>query len=199
MQIPWTKELRRVPLIAYSHHERLDGSGYPRGVRDVEVPIQARMMTIADVFDALAASDRPYKRAVAPDKALDILRAEARSGRIDRLLLDLFIEAKVYDARARAPRRRLTPEPATDVAEPSGASADAPPSRGPGLLLIIGLRWLAVAAAGVPEPARLGLARRPAGAGPAAERRGGAVPDGHRPPDRAARAPHGSRRHRGWC
>jgi HD-GYP domain-containing protein (c-di-GMP phosphodiesterase class II) len=102
MQIPWTKELRRVPLIAYSHHERLDGSGYPRGVRDVEVPIQARMMTIADVFDALAASDRPYKRAVAPDKALDILRAEARSGRIDRLLLDLFIDAKVYDARAHA-------------------------------------------------------------------------------------------------
>jgi HD-GYP domain-containing protein (c-di-GMP phosphodiesterase class II) len=60
------------------------------------------MMTIADVFDALAASDRPYKRAVAPDRALDILRAEARSGRIDRLLLDLFIDAKVYDSRASA-------------------------------------------------------------------------------------------------
>jgi|RhiMetdeSRZDD1v2_1073273.scaffolds.fasta_scaffold32056_5 HD-GYP domain-containing protein (c-di-GMP phosphodiesterase class II) len=99
MQIPWTKELRRVPLIAYSHHERLDGSGYPRGVRDIEVPIQARMMTIADVFDALAASDRPYKRAVQPDRALDILRVEAGAGRIDRSLLDLFIEAKVYDTR----------------------------------------------------------------------------------------------------
>lgn len=105
MQIPWTKELRRVPLIAYSHHERLDGSGYPRGVRDVEVPIQARMMTIADVFDALAASDRPYKRAVQPDQALDILRAEARHGRIDRILLDLFIDAKVYDTRAGGRRR----------------------------------------------------------------------------------------------
>ncbi len=98
MQIPWTKELRRVPLIAYSHHERLDGSGYPRGVRDVEVPIQARMMTIADVFDALAAADRPYKPAVPPDRALDILRGEARAGRIDRVLLDLFVAAKVYDA-----------------------------------------------------------------------------------------------------
>ncbi len=101
MQIPWTKELRRVPLIAYSHHERLDGSGYPRGVRDVDVPIQARMMTIADVFDALAASDRPYKRAVQPERALDILRSEAGAGRIDRPLLDLFIEAKVYDTRGR--------------------------------------------------------------------------------------------------
>lgn len=98
MQIPWTKELRRVPLIAYSHHERLDGSGYPRGVRDVEVPIQARMMTIADVFDALAAADRPYKPAVAPDRALDILWSEARAGRIDPVLLDLFVEAKVYGA-----------------------------------------------------------------------------------------------------
>jgi len=99
MQIPWTKELRRVPLIAYSHHERLDGSGYPRGVRGAEVPIQARMMTITDVFDALAASDRPYKRAVLPEQALDILRREAHAGRIDRVLLDLFIDAKVYDTR----------------------------------------------------------------------------------------------------
>jgi HD-GYP domain-containing protein (c-di-GMP phosphodiesterase class II) len=98
MQIPWTKELRRVPLIAYSHHERLDGSGYPRGVRDVEVPIQARMMTIADVFDALAAADRPYKPAVPAERALDILRGEARSGRIDPTLLDLFVEARVYAA-----------------------------------------------------------------------------------------------------
>ncbi|MBI4011705.1 MAG: GAF domain-containing protein [Candidatus Rokubacteria bacterium] len=106
MQIPWTKELRRVPLIAYSHHERLDGSGYPRGVRDVEVPIQARMMTIADIFDALAAADRPYKPAVPPERALDILRSEAQAGRIDPNLLDLFVGAKVYAAhgtgRARA-------------------------------------------------------------------------------------------------
>jgi HD-GYP domain-containing protein (c-di-GMP phosphodiesterase class II) len=99
MQIPWTKELRRVPLIAYSHHERLDGSGYPRGARDIEVPIQARMMTIADVFDALVASDRPYKRAVAPERALDILGVEARNGRIDSVLLDLFVDAKVYESQ----------------------------------------------------------------------------------------------------
>ncbi len=97
-QIPWTKELRRVPLIAYSHHERLDGSGYPRRLRDVEIPVQARMMMIADVYDALTAADRPYKPAVAPEAALDILRAEAQAGRIDRDLLDLFIEARVFAA-----------------------------------------------------------------------------------------------------
>jgi HD-GYP domain-containing protein (c-di-GMP phosphodiesterase class II) len=104
MQIPWTKELRRVPLIAYSHHERLDGSGYPRQIRDVDVPIQARMMTISDIFDALAASDRPYKRAVAPDRALDILRAEAQVGRVDGTLLDLFVEARVFDSPGLRPR-----------------------------------------------------------------------------------------------
>jgi HD-GYP domain-containing protein (c-di-GMP phosphodiesterase class II) len=104
MQIPWTKELRRVPLIAYSHHERLDGTGYPRQIRDVDVPIQARMMTISDIFDALAASDRPYKRAVAPDHALDILRAEAQVGRVDGTLLDLFVEARVFDSPAVRPR-----------------------------------------------------------------------------------------------
>ncbi|MGH7266674.1 MAG: HD-GYP domain-containing protein, partial [Candidatus Rokuibacteriota bacterium] len=96
MQIPWTKDLRRVPLIAYSHHERLDGTGYPRRVRDAEVPIQARMMAISDIYDALAAADRPYKPAVVPERALDILRGEAGTGRIDPTLLDLFIEAQVY-------------------------------------------------------------------------------------------------------
>ncbi len=105
MQIPWTKELRRVPLIAYSHHERLDGTGYPRRVRDAEVPIQARMMMISDMFDALAAADRPYKRAVEPDHALDILRSEAQVGRIDRILLGLFVEAKVYEAQGATRRR----------------------------------------------------------------------------------------------
>jgi HD-GYP domain-containing protein (c-di-GMP phosphodiesterase class II) len=104
MQIPWTKDLRRVPLIAYSHHERLDGTGYPRRIRDVEVPIQARMMTISDIFDALAASDRPYKRAVAPDRALEILRTEAQGGRVDGVLLDLFVDARVFEGPGGRPR-----------------------------------------------------------------------------------------------
>jgi len=108
MQIPWTKELRRVPLIAYSHHERLDGSGYPRRIPAPEVPIQARMMAISDIFDALTAADRPYKRAVSLDRALDILKMEARGNRVDPHLLDLFIDAKVHavplPGRAGRPR-----------------------------------------------------------------------------------------------
>ncbi|MBI2461582.1 MAG: GAF domain-containing protein [Candidatus Rokubacteria bacterium] len=101
MQIPWTKELRRVPLIAYSHHEKLDGTGYPRGVQGAEVPIQARMMTISDIYDALTAADRPYKRAVPLDKALDILKSEAAASHLDSALLDLFIEAQVYTCLAK--------------------------------------------------------------------------------------------------
>jgi HD-GYP domain-containing protein (c-di-GMP phosphodiesterase class II) len=94
-QIPWTRALRRVPEIAFGHHERLDGSGYPRGVGANDIPIQSRMMAIADVYDALTAGDRPYKKAVAHATALDILDDEARRGLLDSELLKLFVEADV--------------------------------------------------------------------------------------------------------
>jgi HD-GYP domain-containing protein (c-di-GMP phosphodiesterase class II) len=100
VRIPWTREFRRVPEIARSHHEKLDGSGYPRGITGPEIPVQARMMAIADIYDALSASDRPYKRAVTAERALSILDAERRRGALDGALLDLFIEARVYE-RAR--------------------------------------------------------------------------------------------------
>ena len=96
-QIPWTRELRRVPEIAYAHHEKLNGAGYPRRVRGNDIPVQARMMTIADIFDALTATDRPYKRAVPIERALDILHAEAREGMLDRELLATFTEARIWD------------------------------------------------------------------------------------------------------
>ncbi|MCS6984250.1 MAG: GAF domain-containing protein [Leptospiraceae bacterium] len=95
-QIPWTKDLKRVPEIAYGHHEKLDGSGYPQRLTAERIPIQTRMMTIADIFDALTAWDRPYKRAVPPERALDILQMEANQGHIDRQLLQVFIEAGIY-------------------------------------------------------------------------------------------------------
>ena len=69
-------DLVAVPDIAYGHHEKLDGRGYPRGVRAEDIPVQTRIMTIADIFDALTASDRPYKRALGPDRALDVADAE---------------------------------------------------------------------------------------------------------------------------
>lgn len=95
-QIPWTRELRDIPRIAYAHHEKLNGAGYPRGIGGEDIPVQTRIMTIADIYDALTATDRPYKPAVAPDRALDILRMEATQGMLDRDLLATFIESRVY-------------------------------------------------------------------------------------------------------
>jgi HD-GYP domain-containing protein (c-di-GMP phosphodiesterase class II) len=97
MTIPWTKELQDIPAIAYGHHEKLDGSGYPRKVRADQIPIQTRMMTISDIFDALTASDRPYKRAVPLPRALDIMSQEVKSGMLDQDLFQLFVEAKAYE------------------------------------------------------------------------------------------------------
>lgn len=96
-RIPWTRELRGIPTIAYGHHEKLNGKGYPRGVGADDIPVQTRMMTISDIYDALTATDRPYKRAVPSVRALDILHAEAREGMIDGVLLDAFVQAKVFD------------------------------------------------------------------------------------------------------
>lgn len=104
-QIPWTPELGRIPEIAYGHHEKLNGRGYPRGVTAQSIPVQSRIMAVSDIFDALTASDRPYKRAVPVAKALDILRSEAGGGLLDEALVDLFIEAKVYEVvSAGAPK-----------------------------------------------------------------------------------------------
>jgi HD-GYP domain-containing protein (c-di-GMP phosphodiesterase class II) len=95
-QIPWTAELRNVAEIAYGHHEKLNGLGYPRGLTATQLPVQVRMMTIADIFDALTATDRPYRRALPPERALDILRREADAGELDRDLLATFIESETF-------------------------------------------------------------------------------------------------------
>lgn len=96
-EIPWGRTFRNIPLIAGTHHEKLDGSGYPRGLKADEIPAPAKMMTISDIFDALTASDRPYKRAVPLVKALDILKSEVDRGKLDVELYDMFVESKVYD------------------------------------------------------------------------------------------------------
>lgn len=100
-QIPWTGEFARVPEIAFAHHEKLDGTGYPRRLKAADIPLQSRMMTISDIFDALVAWDRPYKKAVPVPKALDILHDEAKQGKLDVDLLQVFTEAKVYELTAR--------------------------------------------------------------------------------------------------
>jgi len=95
-QINWTKDLKNVPEIAYGHHEKLDGTGYPRGLKNSEIPIQAQLMTIADIYDALTAGDRPYKRALRTDAAMKILRQEAAHNKINADLLELFDARQVF-------------------------------------------------------------------------------------------------------
>jgi HD-GYP domain-containing protein (c-di-GMP phosphodiesterase class II) len=108
LRIPWTDELRNIPAIAYGHHEKLDGSGYPRKVASRDIPTQTRMMTISDIFDALTASDRPYKRAMPMERALDIIKYEVEGGMLDGDLFTLFTEAKVYEAVQKGLSRRIT-------------------------------------------------------------------------------------------
>ena len=102
-KIQWTKLsplMGNIPEFAWGHHEKLDGSGYPRGLRGDEIPTQTRMMTISDIYDALTARDRPYKPAVPTSAALDILNAEAGRGQLDPDLLEVFIAKRVYDVTA---------------------------------------------------------------------------------------------------
>lgn len=96
IQIPWTPEYAQIPNIAHCHHEKLNGKGYPRGITAPDIPLEARMMTVADIYDALTAADRPYKKAMPVAKALQILEWDARDGGLDRDVLDLFISRKIY-------------------------------------------------------------------------------------------------------
>jgi HD-GYP domain-containing protein (c-di-GMP phosphodiesterase class II) len=102
-QIPWTSDFRGIPEIARAHHEKLNGTGYPYGLTADEIPVQAKMMTICDIYDALSASDRPYKRAVPTDRALDILKLCVRDHEVDPELFRLFIEAQIYRLIAQRP------------------------------------------------------------------------------------------------
>jgi len=94
--IPWTDDLQHIVTYASGHHEKLDGSGYPDHLRGDEIPVQTRLITMADIFDALTEADRPYKPAVSIDAALDVLSAEAKAGRLDTDLVQIMIESRAY-------------------------------------------------------------------------------------------------------
>jgi response regulator RpfG family c-di-GMP phosphodiesterase len=96
LNIPWTEELSRVAEIVRGHHEKLDGSGYPDGVTAEHLALETRIMTVCDIFDALTASDRPYKKAMPVEKALQILQWEADDGMLDKDIVKLFVESGVY-------------------------------------------------------------------------------------------------------
>jgi HD-GYP domain-containing protein (c-di-GMP phosphodiesterase class II) len=94
--IPWGKQYADVPRIAGAHHEYLNGTGYPHRLGSTGIPVESRIMTIADIFDALTASDRPYKKAVPVDRALAIIDDEVKAGRCDATLFGVFVESEVY-------------------------------------------------------------------------------------------------------
>lgn len=94
--IPWTRDLAGVPAIAHGHHEKLDGSGYPMGLRGSQISVQTRILTICDIYDALTAGDRPYKKAVPGPQALDLMAMECQAGQLDPALFKAFVDANVW-------------------------------------------------------------------------------------------------------
>lgn len=94
--LPWPKHLKNVPEYAGGHHERMDGKGYPRGLKREQMSVQARVMAIADIFEALTAVDRPYKKGKTLSEALHILGQFKLNGHIDPDLFDVFVREKVY-------------------------------------------------------------------------------------------------------
>jgi HD-GYP domain-containing protein (c-di-GMP phosphodiesterase class II) len=94
--LPWPRHLKKVPEYAGGHHERMDGKGYPRGLKREQMSVQARVMGIADIFEALTAKDRPYKRGKTLTESLSILGKFKENGHIDPALFDVFVREKVY-------------------------------------------------------------------------------------------------------
>lgn len=96
-KIPFTRKLANVPKFAGGHHEALDGSGYPLGLKGDEIPLEARILALVDFYEALTAYDRPYKKAMTVEKALSIMESEADKGRLDKNLLELFVNTGIHE------------------------------------------------------------------------------------------------------
>ena len=95
-KLPYPKHLSKVPFYAACHHEKINGTGYPNGYKGDKLPLQARIIAIADVFEGLTAADRPYKKGYLLSKAMNILRGMAIDNEIDSDLFNLFIKQKIY-------------------------------------------------------------------------------------------------------
>jgi HD-GYP domain-containing protein (c-di-GMP phosphodiesterase class II) len=100
--LPWPNHLKNVPEYAGGHHERMDGKGYPKGLTREQMPLPARMMGIADIFEALTARDRPYKSGMKLSQALEIMRKFAMGGHIDPDLFEVFLRQGVFRRYAEA-------------------------------------------------------------------------------------------------
>ena len=97
--IPWTGQYEGIPDIAHAHHEKLDGTGYPQGLMADQIPVQSRIMAIADIYDALTAGDRPYRSGVPTETALQVIENEVKIGKLDEQLFRVFVESESYKLR----------------------------------------------------------------------------------------------------
>lgn len=96
-QLKFTPDYEMVPVWASRHHEVLDGTGYPYGLKNGELSKEVRLLTILDIFDALTARDRPYKQPMPAEKAFAILDDMAANGKLDKDILKLFKESKAWE------------------------------------------------------------------------------------------------------
>jgi HD-GYP domain-containing protein (c-di-GMP phosphodiesterase class II) len=106
--IPWSKGLEQVPEIAYKHHETLNGTGYPNQITAELIPPQTRIMTICDIYDALVASDRPYKPQMSAEQALSIIESQVKAGKLDGVFFEVFVEAQLFNTSRVSGRTRIT-------------------------------------------------------------------------------------------
>jgi HD-GYP domain-containing protein (c-di-GMP phosphodiesterase class II) len=97
--IPWTGQFAGVPDIAHAHHEKLDGTGYPQGLLADEIPVQSKIMAIADIYDALTAGDRPYRSGVPTETALHVIEKEVKLGKLDEQMFRVFVDSESYKLR----------------------------------------------------------------------------------------------------
>jgi hypothetical protein len=101
-RLPFSRKMRRVPEYAGGHHEKLNAGGYPRGLRSDELPLQARIMAVADVFEALTASDRPYRKPMPLSQALKIIGFMVKDGELDGRIVDLLVKSGLATQYASA-------------------------------------------------------------------------------------------------
>ena len=111
-KLPFPRHLQRVPTIAAAHHEKLDGSGYPKGLTASQLTPQARILAIADIFEALTATDRPYKQGMKLSKAMGVMAQMRDQHHIDADLFAIFLRSGVYRTYAE---RHMPPEQLDDV------------------------------------------------------------------------------------
>jgi HD-GYP domain-containing protein (c-di-GMP phosphodiesterase class II) len=95
-KIPWTRQLEMIPTIAATHHEKMDGSGYPHGLKAGEICLESRILAVIDIFEALVAQDRPYKPKMKPEKAMAIIEKEVEAGHLDPKVVSFFKEKGIY-------------------------------------------------------------------------------------------------------